>query len=249
MGTWGTAIFSDDTACDVRNDFRELIGDGLSGSEATQRLLAEWSSTLNDPDEASVFWLALAATQWKCGRLEPLVRERALDVINHGSDLERWESGSREYKKRQAVLQKLQEQLPSPQPPKKRIPQLYRDTNEWQVGELVAYGLLSGRFVIFRVIGHHSDKGGTSPVCELLDWVGNDIPDCSYLASLEIRRKKNQNSGTSQLMLCRATARQRPDNRLNVLGMKLKPSQVPRFFTVLNWKWLDKTLSEDYGIE
>ena len=30
MGTWETAIFSDDTASDVRDGFRDLIGEALS---------------------------------------------------------------------------------------------------------------------------------------------------------------------------------------------------------------------------
>ncbi len=29
MGTWGTALFSDDLACDARDAYRELVGDGL----------------------------------------------------------------------------------------------------------------------------------------------------------------------------------------------------------------------------
>ena len=72
MGAWETAVFSDDTACDVRDNYVDLIGDGLSGVEATKKLLREWTGSLDDPDEGPVFWLALAATQWKNGRLEDL---------------------------------------------------------------------------------------------------------------------------------------------------------------------------------
>jgi hypothetical protein len=64
MGAWETALFSDDTACDVRDSYTDLVGDGLIGSEATKTLLREWATSLNDPDESPVFWLALAATQW-----------------------------------------------------------------------------------------------------------------------------------------------------------------------------------------
>jgi len=73
MGAWKAAVFSDDTACDVRDNYVDLIGDGLSGAEATKKLLREWAGSLDDPDEGPVFWLALAATQWKNGRLEDLV--------------------------------------------------------------------------------------------------------------------------------------------------------------------------------
>ena len=76
MGTWGTAIFSDDTASDVRGDYRDYVGDELSGTAATDRVVNEWRETLRDPDEGPVFWLALAATQWECGRLESRVETR-----------------------------------------------------------------------------------------------------------------------------------------------------------------------------
>ena len=79
MGTWGTGIFSDDNAADLRDDYRDFIGDGLSSPEATDRLLAEWGSSLSrEPEYAATFWLALAVTQWKCGRLEDRVKAKAL---------------------------------------------------------------------------------------------------------------------------------------------------------------------------
>src|SRR5215467_13907588 len=121
MGVWGTALFSDDSACDVRDSYVTLVGDGLTGPEATRALLREWSASVNDPDEAPVFWLALAATQWKCGRLEPEVLRQALNVIDSGADLARWDEDPTLRGKREVVLKKLRAQLISPQPPEKRI--------------------------------------------------------------------------------------------------------------------------------
>ena len=60
MGAWGPAIFSDDLAVDVRDDFRDLIGEGLTADEASERLKAEYADTLQDPDEGPVFLFALA---------------------------------------------------------------------------------------------------------------------------------------------------------------------------------------------
>jgi hypothetical protein len=188
MGAWGTAIFSDDTACDVRDGYLDLLGEGLSGPDATKKLIGTWSESLKDLDEAPVFWLALAATQWKYGRLEPDVLKHALSVIDSGSDLARWDAGSNEYKKRQSVLKKLRAQLCSLQRPARGIRKRFRESNEWHVGENVAYRMLSGKFVVLRVIGHHTDKGGASPICELLDWVGDALPNESELKTLGIRK-------------------------------------------------------------
>jgi len=244
MGAWGTALFSDDTACDVRDGYINLLGDGLSGPQATERLLAEWSRTLNE-EEAPVFWLALAATQWKCGRLESHVLQEALNRIENGSDLVRWKS-SPDYRKRQAVLENLRAKLLSPQPHGKHVPKRFRDVNDWHVGDLVTYRLLSGRFIILRVIGHNTDKGGTAPIVELLDWVGEELPD--NFRSLEIRKSVGKPAIT-QLMIGRTRAKERPDNRLQRLSSNLPPTQEPHFYSVTLWRWLDKTLKREFELE
>jgi hypothetical protein len=42
MGAWGPAIFSDDNAADLRDNYRKLIGDGMSGADATDKQLDEY---------------------------------------------------------------------------------------------------------------------------------------------------------------------------------------------------------------
>ena len=159
MGVWGTSIFSDHNASDLRDDYRRLVGDGLSGAEATDRLLREWMPSLDkDPDLAATFWLALAVTQWKCGRLEDRVRQEAMRVIDDGSALNPWR-GSKFERKRAAVLEATKHQLLSPQPPTRKLRRVFRDSCDWEPGELIAYRLLSGNFVVFHVIKHHEDAG------------------------------------------------------------------------------------------
>lgn len=68
MGAWGPAIFSDDTACDIRSDYRELLEDGVDDAEATRRVIAEYQHL--GGDESHVLWLALAAAQSALGRLD-----------------------------------------------------------------------------------------------------------------------------------------------------------------------------------
>ncbi len=43
MGTWGTAIFSDDLASDIKLEFRNKIGFGKNSIEATEELLKDYS--------------------------------------------------------------------------------------------------------------------------------------------------------------------------------------------------------------
>lgn len=84
-----------------------------------------YAITVNDPDEGPVFWLALAATQWKTGRLEDAVKAKALDIIDNDVGLHvREEAGAAQLRKRKAVLRTLREQLTSPQPPRRRCANL-----------------------------------------------------------------------------------------------------------------------------
>ena len=55
MGVWGPALFSDDTACDVRSSYRELIEDGLEDDEAQRRVLTEYRELVEDPNEGRFF--------------------------------------------------------------------------------------------------------------------------------------------------------------------------------------------------
>jgi hypothetical protein len=63
-------------------------------------LVQKWTPSIEkDPDLAATFWLALAVTQWKCGRLEDRVRQEAMHVIDDGSALRPW-SGTEFERKR-----------------------------------------------------------------------------------------------------------------------------------------------------
>lgn len=81
MGTWGAGIFSNDTSADVRDEYRELVSEGRDGREATRALIEEYEDDVADPGVAPDVWLALAATQWKVGRLEEEVKARALELF------------------------------------------------------------------------------------------------------------------------------------------------------------------------
>jgi hypothetical protein len=245
MGAWGTGIFQNDTASDLRDEYRDHIGNGLSGPEATSRILESYASSLADPGEADVVWLALAATQWRCGRLEPQALEKALAIIDSGSDLARWKAASNaDYLKRRAALEKLRIQLTSPQPAAKKIRRRVLAECDWQVGELTSYRLLSGKLILFRMIGLHTDKGGKSPTLELLDWSGDAVPPEDQLRSMPIRKGKDRFGGTVTRLLVVGTNNKLKD-RLGRLETTLQPEQtklVPA--AVLRWKELDGKLAE-----
>ena len=245
MGTWGVAIFSDDTAADLREDFRDLIGDGISVTSAVDNLIKEYSPE-GDPDVEPVFWLALVATQWKLGRLDETTKQKALTIIDNGQDLARWDD-IKLRKKREIVLQKLKTQILTPPPVARKIPKTFVSENDWKIGEIIGFQLASLKWVLMRVIGHNCDKGGRSAVCELLDWVGETIPTPKEIEKLMVK-KSVWPYGFSQFLF------QEPRNkkqleRIKRTGIIGSPHLKLGGYAAVVWKYIDSQFKDNFGLE
>src|SRR4051812_26220930 len=161
MGAWGPAVFSNDTSSDVRDDFVDLIGDGLSAEQATERLQTDYGVDRPpdaDPDLSADFWVALALTQHRLGRLLPNVRDAARTAATDPRELDRWSGPSR--RKREEALVKAIERLDRPQPKARKVAKRVLHETALQPGQHVIYTLDSGRQVLLRVLSIHEDKGG-----------------------------------------------------------------------------------------
>lgn len=246
MGTWGTGLFSDDLAADVREGFRDLIGEGLTTEAAVSRLRKEYKSSLRDPDEESVFWLALADTGWRLGRLEDAIVKNALRVIDSGQDLARWKDVA-DRKRREKVLAKLRTKLQSPPPAPKRVAKTLKSANEWGIGEVIGFRLLSGRWVLLRVIGHHEDRGGKTAVCELLNWTGESLNSLPRVDQLPIRTQAAP-SQTSQFLFQEPRSK-RDQLRVVRTGIVSKCAQQPGGYTVFVWPFVDRLFRDVFELE
>lgn len=111
MGTWGTDIFDDDFALDVKGDYEDILNSGLSHEVATKTLIDRYQEALEDSEESSVFWLTLAAIQLEHNALIKDVKTNALDVIRSDRDLLRWEETPDLLSNRKQMLEQLRNQL------------------------------------------------------------------------------------------------------------------------------------------
>lgn len=245
MGSWGTALYSDDLASDLRGEFRDLVAGGLLPDSALDKLTTDYAASLLDPDEAPVFWLAVAYTAWQLGRLVPRATSEALRVIAAGDDLRRWDE-PKSRQKRLAVLQRVETDLRSPAPPAKRLQAPFVAANDWTTGEVVAFRLSSGLWTLFRVIGHHVDKGGRHAVCEPLDWLGPSPPDSATIVILPLRPAVEP-WNTSQFLL--GEPRRKHDvARFMRTGVHCDPAQQPGRFMVLVFPHVDQQLKAIFAL-
>jgi len=190
VGAWGTAIFDDDTAADVRGEWRDAILEGLTADEASDRLKASFKHALTDQDESKIFWFALAAAQMETGRLQDDVRDRALAIIDVGGDVARWaEEDEGLARQRQRVLSRLADKLRRPQPKPKKIRPPRVLAAPFDVGDVVHVRDPDGEAeALFLVVGQDQGavRGEQNPVLAPLLWDGGALPPREEIERLPV---------------------------------------------------------------
>lgn len=147
MGTWGTAIFSDDLTADIKREYQTLLAFGVPQEEALKKTI-EYFNAGTDRDDCR-FWFAIASIQIRYSCLEKEVAGIALKLLEQGGDIDKWEEEDRS--KRLNVLEKLKSQLISYDtslPPRKLPkPRVYKA--KWKLGDVLSYRLINSPYAPF----------------------------------------------------------------------------------------------------
>lgn len=170
MGTWGTGLYQDDTACDVKESIRDKLtygnenGEKYTKEELIKSIFEEYEDYMQLEDDRDILILVLADMLWKNGILTDEIKKEAVKIIEQKSDLKRWTDDKSLYKKREKVLEDLKEKIESKQPEEKvtkikKRPKPY--VCPWKIGDRFAYELkgekakkygLEGRYLILSVV-------------------------------------------------------------------------------------------------
>ena len=152
MGTWGSGLYSNDDALDIKEDIRDMLAYGWTPDAIMAELTKQHNLNSID-EETSSAWLAIADTMWNYGCMTDEIKSTALHIINEGIDLRAWADASiSDRKKRQTVLNKLQEKLVSPQPINKKPHKSSCYHCEWPVGSVYAIPAGDGEYHAFIVV-------------------------------------------------------------------------------------------------
>ena len=192
MGAWGTKIFQDDLAQDIKETYIDLLKQGKKNEEITQKLIEEYANSL-DKDEISVFWFALADIQWDYGRLLDKVKEKAIRYIKSGEDLRRWkeEAEEKDYLKRKDVLKNLEQKLNSTMPKEKKVMSYRNYICPWKEGDVYAYQLKEegenkGKYIAFIKVGNYSYyPHNVCPLVYVYNKIFEEIPKVEELKDVK----------------------------------------------------------------
>lgn len=197
MGAWGTSLYANDSASDIRGDYVDKLKRGKTNEEATKELIDANRDIMGDIEEEPLFWFALADTQWNYGRLLPEIKEKALFYLSQDEELERWkESGEKQLNAWKKTLETLKEKLESPQPPAKKVSKYRLYQCKWKLGDIFAYRFTSsyskekgfeGKYVVFRKVSEDVWwPGHIIPVVQVYKWIGDDVPSIDKLSNFDL---------------------------------------------------------------
>ncbi len=238
MGAWGTALYSNDSASDIRGDYVDLLRRGKTNQEVVEILMQRNREIFDDEEEEPLFWFALADTQWNNGRLLPEVKEKALFFLEQKGELERWkESGEKKVQAWQNTLKKLKAKLLTPQPPEKRIYKYRLYKCEWNLGDIFAYQFTGEysqekgfyqKYIAFRKVTETSwYPGHIVPVVQFYKRIFMECPKlenllnlplqevCSYSTALQYNPKLQKQYN---LQMISTSKKSIPQNNLTFLG-------------------------------
>ena len=206
MGAWGPAIFSSDTACDVRGTYEDMLCYGHTPEEAEAQTMKEMEMDRLHPEDDPDAWLALAATEWRCGRkLSDDVR--AIALIGQPIPTDLWKTEKLRLSRRKA-LDKLRDQLNSPLPKPKRLRPLPTIHSPWQVGDVIAVKLpeaedcpaLSGKYALLLFTEIRTSKVSRyapetmtedTPYFVTYYWWGDDLSQCKEVIDRQVFMAKD----------------------------------------------------------
>jgi hypothetical protein len=129
MGTWNTAINSNDIFLDIYQTFFDLYNQGQNPIDISKQLQEDFEDMFNDHDDRNNCLFGLALAQWETKFLDPTVFNQVKEIIESGNDLEVWkglDAGERTIKKRQTVLENFLIKISTErEKPKRRVRQKF----------------------------------------------------------------------------------------------------------------------------
>lgn len=196
MGIWGYSLYSNDTACDVRDVYKKSLVECENNIDAYKKTYDACKDYVGS-DEEPLFWYALAETQWRLGRLMPEVKQNALFWIKQNGGCLIWEDDVNYCEKWISTLERLRILLESPMPPEKKVlKQVEVETNPWNVGDVYAYQFRSerskeigayGKYILFQKIADQKwYENSLFSRIQIFDKLFDNVPSIEVINDIKV---------------------------------------------------------------
>jgi hypothetical protein len=230
MGTWGTAITSDDTVADVVGTVIERMKAGEEINDACKFVLREFKAALSDRDDAPLVWLAIADVQWKYGNVDQFVLERIQEDIATEKGLERWRDDPSDFEKRKRVLRAFLGKISIANPKPSAPPRAVVRVAPFIDGHCLAIQTLNGEYtaaIVLATDNSRSEYG--SNLVGSLDYLAPLAPS---LADFEERKwlfKHHGNwKGEQEIAWYTPVGLRSEKKRISIIGTTVLRSKDPR---------------------
>lgn len=149
MGTWGTAISSNDGYADVYSEFFDLYNSGKSVEDISTKLKSSYREMIGFPEDANNFWFALAKAQWECKQLDPEILRKVTSIIDNDIDIAIWRdlgATEKDLIKRQQVLNKFLSEISSERSKAKARKKIKIAEPAFAKGDCIVFKLSNGNY-------------------------------------------------------------------------------------------------------
>lgn len=257
MGIWGAAIYSDDLAADIRNEYVTLLSFGMESAQSEQAILTYYDSVIGTEEEG-VLWFSLALTEWNYGRLSEFVKKNALAYIESGKDQVRWENDITigYAKQRRKNIEDLRNKLLSVQPAEKKIRRAVDHHSPWDVGDILAYHIctasshlenpLYNKYALLLVLKKDTVPRSSIFPAKMKDeniwlglysWCGEMIPDPEIICDLQYISFTEPSQLIKKECLDLNLLRTLPENRRTTLSEGIMRLTEPTSTTAVLLPW------------
>lgn len=165
MGTWGTKLYEDDLAEDIKYQYEELIKEGKKSKEVVDDMYTIYKEEMEDTDEKTVFWIVLADILCRNKNLTDFVKEKALKGIDENLKIWKKEANKEDYEERKKELERLRKRLENYKREEKNNSIKGKETVEWEIGDTYAYkiekGQYKGQYLILRKVKNSTYSNNT----------------------------------------------------------------------------------------
>lgn len=149
MGTFGTAIYSNDTSLDVRDDVKNLLSVGKTADEVIDYVMG-YKPDEGEEDECA-YWTAFADTLWRYGLLTPDIKSKTEMIIQNGGDIDLFET-EKDRAKRKTKLEELYKKIQIPKEKPSKPGKYFAYRCSYHQGDVLAIKI-EDKFIYFVVCG------------------------------------------------------------------------------------------------